>query len=318
MLVQLDQLYLFHQRALAWIDAHLESFSPLTGGRAGCSVTIYQTKALGELALLCMLSSRATRDGPEPTIELFLRFIHTIWQHPQFQERIYRQPAYFYLHLMLYVVLRQYHLIDASTQEMIQCVIDQGYVTAVETTPMRLLDRRHMLDAGQFQHTLPSYEQLYAQTLLAQTPPPFYYSDTDAYAITHTLFYLTDFGARSTPALAGEHLANVHWTIETLLGLYLYRQHWDLVGELLLDCYCLHWYPDVLVPIAWETVWNAQLPDGSIPGPRFSEAKLEQLESEQRKQYCFEQNYHTTLVQAITSFLIYHHLKDDAQHKQEQ
>lgn len=316
--VQLDRLYLFHQRALAWIDHHLEAFNPLTSERDSSALTIYQTKALGELALLCMLSARHTRGKPEPTIERFLRFIHAIWQRPQFQEKIYRQPTYFYLYLMLYVVLRQSHFIDDSAQEMIQRAIDQGYVTAVETTPMRLLDRRHMLDAGQFQHTLPSYEELYAQTLLAQASPPFYYTDTDAYAITHTLFYLTDFGKRSTPALSGEHRSTVHWLIETLLGLYLYRKHWDLVGELLLDCYCLHRYPDILVPIAWEAVWRAQLPDGSIPGPRFSAPRLEQMDDEQGKQYCFEQNYHTTLVHAITSFLIYHRLKDDAQHNQEQ
>jgi hypothetical protein len=305
------QLHLFCKKAFHWIDQHRHLFNPLQHEQENNSSSLFQTKALGELGLLCMLYHRSAVDSQEPEIEHFLRLIYEVWQHPEFQERITRRPEYFQLYAMVYVVLQQCHMINDSYKATIQQVIDQHYVTATETTPMRLLDRRHLLDCGKFDHSLPSYEELYKHTLLAHEPSIVYLTDTDVYAITHTIFYLTDFGHRVAPELDEDHLLTVRWIIETLLGLYLRRRHWDLVGELLLDCYCLHWYPDIVFTVAWEILIEAQLADGSMPGPRFSEEQLSGLRDHQRTLYCFEQNYHSTIVNAITSFLIHQDLQHD-------
>lgn len=309
MSLQAQQLYFYYKKAFHWIDQHRDLFNPLQHEEENNASSLYQTKALGELGLLCLLYHRHATGSREPEVERFLRLIYDIWQHAEFQERIVRRPEYFQLHIMVYVVLQQCNMINNSYKEIIQQIIDQKYVTATETTAMRLLDRRHMLDCGQFDHSLPSYEELYKNTLLAKEPAIVYLTDTDVYAITHALFYLTDFGRCVAPVLDGDHLLAVRWIIETLLGLYLRRRHWDLVGELLLDCYCLHWYPDIIFTLAWEILMEAQLADGSIPGPRFSEEHLSLLPDSQKMQYCFEQNYHTTIVNAITSFLIYQELQ---------
>lgn len=311
-----EQIYLCYDHALDWLDEHRELFNPLTHELDNSSTDIYLTKASGELGLLCMLYYRGTQGDVEPRVERFLQLLSSIWQQPQYQERIVRRPEYFQIYTMLYVVLQQCNVITDASKELIQRVIDQGYVVAAETTPMRLLDRRHMLDCGQFRHSLPSYEQLYHNTLLAQTPELVYLTDTDVYAITHILFYLTDFGRSPSSILHGEHLTTIQWMIETLLGLYLRRKNWDLVGELLLDCYCLHWYPDTVFDLAWKAIRNSQLPDGSIPGPRYSQEQRETLDSSASRDYCFEENYHTTIVNAITSFLTYQDLKTAASGKQ--
>ncbi|GHO83150.1 DUF6895 family protein [Dictyobacter formicarum] len=310
-----EQIYLCYDHALDWLDEHRELFNPLTDKSDNPSADIYLTKALGELGLLCMLYYRSKEGDVEPRIQHFLQLIFGVWQQPQYQERIIRRPEYFQIYTMIYIVLQQCNVITEDYKELIQLVIDQRYVTATETTPMRLLDRRHMLDCGQFHHSLPSYEQLYHNTLLAQTPELAYLTDTDVYAVTHTLFYLTDFGRSSSPILQGDHLATIQWSIETLLGLYLRNKNWDLVGELLLDCYCLHWYPGTVFDLAWETIRKHQLPDGSIPGPRYSQEQRDKLDSTASIHYCFEENYHTTIVNAITSFLTYQDLKMSASAK---
>ncbi|MFL5693849.1 MAG: DUF6895 family protein [Ktedonobacteraceae bacterium] len=307
---QLQQLYQYYHNAFHWLDQNIEQFNPLKDENDSNTLDIYQTKALGELGLFCMLYHRCTKGHLEPTVERFLCFIYNIWQHPEYQERIMRRPEYFQIQAMIYIVLQQCNVINDSYKEVIQRILDQGYVTATETTAMRLLDRRHMLDCGKFNHNLPSYEELYKNTLLAKTPPIIYLTDTDVYAITHTLFYLTDFGRCSAPMLDGEHISTVRWIIETLLGLYLRRKHWDLVGELLLNCLCIDWHPEIIFETAWETLLKFQLPDGSMPGPRFSEEQASKKEGEQKIQYCFEQNYHTTLVCSITSFLTYQWMKN--------
>jgi hypothetical protein len=304
--IQSQQLYSFYNNAFNWIDQNIELFNPLKYEKESNTPGLYQTKALGELGLLCMLYHRCTKGVLEPQVEHFLLFIYDIWQHPEYQERIVRRPEYFQIYAMIYVVLQQCKRINDSSKEIIQRTLDQGYVTATETTAMRLLDRRHLLDCGKFQHNLPSYEELYKDTLLAKTPPIIYLTDTDVYAITHTLLYLTDFGRCSTIRFDREHLVKVHWIIETLLGVYLRRKHWDLVGELLLTCQCIHWYPEIIFETAWETLLKVQLPDGSIPGPRFSVEQLSPMDSMQKINYCFEQNYHTTIVNAITGFLAYY------------
>jgi hypothetical protein len=300
---QLQQLNQFYQNAFRWLDQNIDLFDPLKNENGSTSLYLYQTKALGELGLLCMLYHRCSDGILEPTVERFLSFIYSAWQRPAYQENIVRRPEYFQIYAMIYIVLQQCKIINDSYKGIIQRTLDQGYITATETTPMRLLDRRHLLDCGKFNHNLPSYEELYKNTLLAKNPPLFYLTDADVYAITHTLFYLTDFGRASAPMLAGEHLSTIQWIIETLLGVYLRRKHWDLVGELLLCCLCIHWYPDIIFTLAWEALMKNQLPDGSIPGPRFSEEQASKKEGAQRKQYCFEQNYHTTIVCSITCFL---------------
>jgi hypothetical protein len=313
-----EHIYLCYDHALDWLDEQRELFNPLTYKTENSSSDIYLTKALGELGLLCMLYYRSTKGDLEPRVKRLLQLISSVWQQPEYQERIIRRPQYFQIYTMIYVVLQQCNVITEANKELIQRVIDQGYVTAVETTAMRLLDRRHMLDCGQFRHSLPSYEQLYHNTLLARTPELVYLTDTDVYAITHTLFYLTDFGRSSSSILSGEHLTTIQWMIETLLGLYVRRKNWDLVGELLLDCYCLHWYPDVIFDLAWTTIRDYQLPDGSVPGPRYTQEQRETLDdSGSSRHYCFEENYHTTIVNAITSFLTYQDLKASASEKQE-
>jgi hypothetical protein len=308
--LQLQQLYQFYHNAFHWLDQNIELFNPLKDQHDSNTPGLYQTKALGELGLLCLLYQRSTKGHLEPTVERFLCFIDGIWQHPEYQARIVRKPEYFQIQTMIYIALQQCNVIDDSYKAVIQHILDQGYVTATETTAMRLLDRRHMLDCGKFKHNLPSYKELYKNTLLAKTPPIIYLTDTDVYAITHTLFYLTDFGRCSAPMLAGEHLSMVRWMIETLLGLYLRRKHWDLVGELLLNCLCLDWRPEIIFETAWEMLLKFQLSDGSMPGPRFSEEQVSKIEGEQKIQYCFEQNYHTTIVCSITSYLTYQWMKN--------
>ena len=315
MVENFDKIYHCYNHALNWLDERKELFNPLAYESDNPSSDLYLTKALGELGLLCMLYYRSADGEIDPRITSFLDLISSIWEQAEYQERIMRRPEYFQIYTMVYIVLRQCNIIPETNKPLIQRVIDQGYVIATETTPMRLLDRRHMLDCGKFQYSLPSYEDIYHQTLLAQSPELAYLTDTDVYAITHTLFYLTDFGRTPSPLLHGEHLAKVQWIIETLLGLYVRRKNWDLVGELLLDCYCLHWYPEVIFDLAWKTITQCQLPDGSIPGPRYSQEQQATLDDTASLHYCFEENYHTTIVNALTCFLTYQELKTSASGK---
>jgi hypothetical protein len=132
--VEPQKLYTFYNNAFNWIDQNIELFNPLKHENESNTSSLYQTKALGELGLLCMLYHRCTKGILEPKVEHFLLFIHEIWQHPEYQERIVRRPAYFQIYSMIYVVLQQCNIINGSSKEIIQRALDQGYVTATETS----------------------------------------------------------------------------------------------------------------------------------------------------------------------------------------
>ncbi|HEY7415346.1 MAG TPA: hypothetical protein VH593_09150, partial [Ktedonobacteraceae bacterium] len=199
--IHMQSLCSYYKKAFRWIDRYKNLFDPLDHEWEKDTPDIYQTKALGELGLLCLLYHRYDREMKENEVKGFLHLIFDVWQHAEYRERIVRRPEYFQLHVMVYITLQQCGMIDTSYKGIIQQVIDQRYVTETETTAMRLLDRRHMLDSGQFSHSLPSYEELYKNTILAKEPSLIYLTDTDVYAITHTLFYLTDFGRRNASVL---------------------------------------------------------------------------------------------------------------------
>lgn len=289
--------------AFGWITQNLELFHPFLNETEGGEPDLYRSKALCELGLMCMLYYRCTEEALDPRVQNFVSFIHDIWQQPAYQDRGVRNLETFRLYTMIYVNLLRCGAVESSYSEIIQRFLEQGYVTAVELVPMRVLDFRHMLDSGGFRHNLQSYDDIYQATLLAKTPPLVYFTDSDVYDITHTLFYVTDFGSQPASVLPKEQIPTVQWMIGALLGVYLRRRNWDIVGELLLNCLCLRWYPPIVFDVAWDSLLQAQLPDGSTPGPLFSQEERQKLDEAEQRAYDFKHNYHTTLVCAITCFL---------------
>lgn len=295
-----NRLHKLVEGAFDWLTYDLEFFDPF---KSVTKTDMFHSKALVELSCICMFYYRYNRANHDPRVQKFVSFIHDVWQRSDFRERVVRNPDMFRLYPMTYIALQHCGTWDSSYGEIIQRVLDQGYATAVEQVPFRGMDLRHMLDCGGFKHKLPSYDQLYQWTLLSKTPPLFYLTDDDVYCITHTLFYLGDFGFRPIDAIPEEQLPKVRWMIGSLLGIYLRMRNWDLVAELLLCCRCLRWSPPFIFKTAFDALLDAQLQDGSVPGPTFSKKEIQPLNEFEQRIYCFKQNYHTTLVSALVCFL---------------
>jgi hypothetical protein len=297
-----NRLHMLVDRAFDWIMSNLEFFDPFNNV-TNHDKFLLANKPLLELSVLCMLYYQREGSNPDPRAQKFVSFIHDIWKKPNYSERVVRNPNVFRIFPMVYIALQHCGSLDHSYDEIIQRILDQGYATAVEQIPFRGMDLRHMLDKGGFKHNVPSFNQLYQMSLLAKTPSVIYLTNEDVYCITHTLFYLGDFGLRPIDVIPEEQLPTIHWMIDTLLGIYLCMKDWDLVAELLLCCQCLRWYSSIIFSIAFNALLDAQLLDGSVPGPMFSKDEMQNLDESERKIYCFNQNYHTTLVSALTCFL---------------
>ena len=114
---------------------------------------------------------------------------------------------------------------------------------------------------------------------------------------------MTRFGAGPPESIPDDDLPRVRWLVTMLLGIYARERHWDLVGELLMCCRFLDWYPPLIFDEAWGAFWASQRLDGAVPGPHFSEEHLEGLKEEERPAYLFKHLYHTTLVAAMAGSL---------------
>jgi hypothetical protein len=119
----------------------------------------------------------------------------------------------------------------------------------------------------------------------------------DAYGITHTVLYATDFGARPLPGDA----ARMGRVLDRLLGVYLDEGHLDLVAELLLCARICGGPRPGAERRAWDRLAGAQRPDGSLPGPHFDPAVLASRTGERATAYVFRTCYHPTLVTAMAA-----------------
>ena len=292
------RLKVFAEGALAWLARHRALFDPFNDGPEPVG---FHSRAFLELSYLTMLYLRRTTGIVDPSVRTFLRLIQDVWERPQYRECIVRYPERLAWYLMPYLVLLRAGRSDRSYRTIVQRMLAQGYVTAIEDVSFNELARRHLLESGGFRHDLPSYQSLYRNTLLARTPPLPYLTRYDVACITHALFALSDLGSHPIEVIPARQWPAIRQTVGALLGIYSRLEDWDVVGELLLSCLCLRWAPPIVFEAAWNAFLRAQLPDGAVPGRAFSARTLRA--SKDGTAYRFKHNYHPTLVGALTAFL---------------
>jgi hypothetical protein len=133
---------------------------------------------------------------------------------------------------------------------------------------------------------------LTGQTWLGGTPEPWATDVLTLYAMTHTVFHLTDWGARPDD-LPAQLQTYVHAWLPVWLDVYVEAGQWDLVGELLIVDLCLAEPGDY--PHAWEALARAQQSDGLLPaGPERVSADVVKA---------FRDHYHPTVVAAVAGIL---------------
>jgi hypothetical protein len=286
-------------RALGWTVAHLDFFNPLQNTPKPDEL---RHKAFVELALTCLHLSRQPAAAQNERLQRLLEFIARIGNLPFFRDAIFRVSNMFVPHVLLAVVLRACGLADDRARWLaLGELIDRATIQVSERPVFRTMELRYLLDLGQIPHRLPSYTSLVRRGILSRPLNVAYVTDADAYAVTHTLFYLSDFGSKPISEISSSRREDVRWSVEHLLGMYAHSGNWDLVGELLLSCTCLGVGREAsaLYSVCWRVLSDAQWPNGGVPGPQYDPARAQNLEGVEQQSYVFEQCYHTTLVAVL-------------------
>jgi hypothetical protein len=294
-----SELVKLRMGCLNWINNNLENFNPIN---ADGTHNFLHSKALTELSFACYCFKRKLGTNTDEYSNKFVSFTYEILQNPIYREIPAKNPALLILHATQYLALVQFGFEDNYLKEIIQRTISQGYLSSVERPPFRIMDLCYTFTKAGFVHQFPPLEELYKRTILAKSPSVLLMTMPDVYSVTHTIFYLSDWGFDS-PKISKNQLSRIRWTVNQLLELYLLKQNWDLTLELLLCCKCLNSFPEILYESAWTQILKAQQKDGSIPGPFHSDHKCKKEKAKGKKTEPFNENYHTTLIGLLLSTL---------------
>ncbi|MFI1167017.1 DUF6895 family protein [Streptomyces sp. NPDC020801] len=285
-------------RAVAWLAARRAMLDPRN---AQPDTVLFTRKALIETAFLAGLRARlddAPLDGDYAAI---LEQVEDVASQPSYREMIARDETALLLYAGTYAALRLCGREDPEFRRIIQQSVDGGYAAVFERVPYRQLDLLHTLYLCGIEHDLPAMDTVLPFTLLCRRPDVLKLADRDIYAITHTIFYATDFGRREPVWPRGYSPGGAAEVLEALLVLAEARANADLVGELLCCLYCLGVNDSEAAERAWAFLESVQEDNGRVNGPEgIIHPGLDSGDDAFRH---WAEGYHTTIVTALAGLL---------------
>lgn len=286
-------------RSLDWLARNADQFS-LTGADASADVERPQLahKALSELAIFLVLARRTHGWSNDGRLTGMVEVIARAARTPGLCRAMARRPNFFPTYLMLHCGLTAWDVDSPQTRTFLQRVVNFGFIDRIERNAWEQIDMCYYMDFAGLDHDFPPLETLYQATSVHRLLPLPLVRRIDAYAATHVLFHLSDFGRRDLASILGDRLEPTQEWIAALLGLFLRRRDWDLVGELLMTCEALRFRP-ALHALAWTSLEAAQGDDGEIQAHLFDPTAPELDDPLAAGNYRFRHNYHPTLVGAL-------------------
>ncbi|MFE1171035.1 DUF6895 family protein [Streptomyces sp. NPDC058773] len=285
-------------RAVAWLAArrHLIDPAEVATGRV-----LFARKALIETAFLVGLRARLDPEPLDGDYAALLDQVEQIAARPSYRELVARDEAALLLYAGTYAALRLCGREDPEFRQLITQAAAGGYAAVFERIPYRQLDLLHTLELCGVPHALPAVDEVLPFTLLCNGPNVLKLTDRDIYALTHTLFYATDFGLREPRWPQGFDPGAAVELLEALLVLTLGQENADLVGELLCCLLCLGVRDSGEARRAWEFLSATQEADGRVNGPPgVVHPGLADGDDAYRH---WATGYHTTIVAALAALL---------------
>lgn len=188
-----------------------------------------------------------------------------------------------------------YVLLDAlgrgrpSVRAILQRAVAGGFAVFSERAPFRIMDTRWTFSQVAL-GGLGMPEDLLPFSIANGEPHPIYTMNEDEYALTHAIYYLTDFGNRPFP------LPRLARTVDAFILVNAVRGDLDLLVEFLLARIVLRLPESPASSFGWHLVRAAWDTPAGLTGPEYSAGHHATLGGAQAEAYDFAENYHTRFV----------------------
>ena len=284
--------------AREWIGANA-GYLELAGGevRAPGSPRV---KALLQLGLLHHYWRRAWPDDDK--LAGVTAIVERVWRDPQFPRLMDSDPdcaPYRLIYGLMYGALAPSAVTTGPHRDGLAQVV--GRLATRGRSPFAHLETRYLADLAGVSHPIESYPDLFRRSVLGDEGPGTPLAEMDVCEVTHTIFYLTHFGARD-PGLAPGDLARAQGVARDLAQHAARHDEWEQVAKLLLAQFCLGGDPagTAAGQAGIRLLARAQMPDGAIPGPALARRAAD---SATPVQY-FRKSYQATLMTALMAVII--------------
>lgn len=270
---------------MGWVEAHREQFS-LTHA-ADPVHELQLLKPLGELVLTCDV---LLRGGTQK--KLAHKLMHWAWLQLDSGQAIHNlllsRPDLIIL-TSIYASFHRNGFRRMETLELLKYLTKTAFASAIQFPNWRRLDFEHALEALAIGRMRTSS---IANMWCARRPEPWLIEHDSAYAMTHEVFYVTDFGRlpNRLPPKAAEYICM--W-LPSWIEIFKLQQNFDLLAELLMVGCCVDNSPSTGNTFAG--IADVVKQRGFLPGPE-SGGKNLQSDTDSQERSIFLSNYHTVLV----------------------
>jgi hypothetical protein len=248
--------------------------------------------------LLSLLASRIAGAGAALDVELaaLVSLVAPLTRSESNQVRLLRFPQTAASIGIGHVCLSALGNHDEPFEALMRRAFSSGHVDAIERLPYRAMDLAWLRSLHN-PNEPPSFQGAMAHSILSSCAHPVYMAEMDAYAITHALMYLTDFGERGVPVdVSYERVSDM---VDACLAWQLLTANMDLMGELLVGTALLGaaWSPYARLAMGMlMAVWDEF---GFLPSAAFDVERYRALSGDEASAYAFHHVYHTTYVAGI-------------------
>ncbi|MCP3964259.1 MAG: hypothetical protein GY719_41045 [bacterium] len=269
------------RRAMAWVLKDLSLFNPLC--ESSPKKAMFKIKAATELAMACA-ARRALTLELDSSASLAARYLwEEVFSQPALQDFLLADPGKLAA-LDLYAALRACGYEDPVYRARLAETLD--YRRAVERAPFRTMDLIYSLRRAELPCGGVDLGGLYGETVLGKRPDVYHVTTMDAYAMTHTIFFVTDFGTTSPSIFSRADREYFETQLPRIAEYFLRKGDWDLTAELLWVLCSLRLERLPVYEQGWWELLRVQNADGSFPPSMSDDGEVKDE---------FDRNYHTTL-----------------------
>ncbi|MFI7408973.1 DUF6895 family protein [Streptomyces sp. NPDC049627] len=292
---------------LHWIEAQLEWFEPGRWEQFLPRRPFRPGPLLELLGLIRVLDRAGVLSKAAPLATDALDLAERVAADPSFDDGLRRADAYFPYHLNLIGLLELLGRPQPARRTVCEALLaaDAGGHALPYKPALNRIELRYFADRGGFgaPPSLPRPGALLGESIAALGPDVLQLSESETYALTHVVFYATDFGHHSLTLGGHGTAARLREAVRVLLGVHLARGSLDLLAELLLCTAALDEGHGTtpLTHAGWNVLAGAARPDGALPSPVHRPEALAGLSGDKAAAYLFGTCYHTTTAAVLAA-----------------